>query len=101
MNLNAEIRAELGRRRVTYADLAELLNTSRQNIQRKLTSTRPISSTDLFKIAHVLNVNASELVRRAEEYENSQNDDTKTTELASIAEETGNQATLKKGEEAE
>ena len=69
MNLNAEIRAELGRRRVTYADLAELLNTSRQNIQRKLTSTRPISSTDLFKIAHVLNINASELVRRAEEAE--------------------------------
>ena len=69
MNLNAEIRAELGRRRVTYADLAELLNTSRQNIQRKLTSTRPISSTDLFEIAHVLNINASELVRRAEEAE--------------------------------
>ncbi|WP_296773122.1 helix-turn-helix transcriptional regulator [Varibaculum sp.] len=87
MNLNAEIRAELGRRRVTYAVLAELLNTSRQNIQRKLTSTRPISSTDLFSIAHVLNVNASELVRRAEEYENSQNDDTKTTELVRRAEE--------------
>lgn len=87
MNLNAEIRAELGRRRVTYADLAELLNTSRQNIQRKLTSTRPISSTDLFEIAHVLNVSASELVRRAEEYENSQNDDTKTTELVRRAEE--------------
>lgn len=78
MNLNAEIRAELGRQRVTYADLAELLNTSRQNIQRKLTSARPISSTDLFEIAHVLNVDASELVRRAEEYETSQNDDTKT-----------------------
>ena len=99
MNLNAEIRAELGRRRVTYADLAELLNTSRQNIQRKLTSTRPISSTDLFEIAHVLNVNASELVRRAEEYENSQNDDTKTSELVSIAEEE-EKAALKKGEEA-
>lgn len=67
MNLNAEIRAELGRQRMTYADLAKRLNTTRQNIRQKLTSARPIASTDLFEIAHVLNVEASELVRRAEE----------------------------------
>lgn len=67
MNPNAEIRAELARQRMTYADLAQKLGTSRQNISRKLTSNRPISSTDLFEIAHALNITASEIIRRAEQ----------------------------------
>lgn len=75
MDLNAEIRAELGRQRLTYADLAEKLDSSRQNMHHKLTSGRPVSSTDLFKIATALGVPASELMRRTEEYDTRQGGD--------------------------
>lgn len=66
MDINAEIRAELARRRLTYADLADHLGTTRQNIWRKLTSDRTVHSDDLTLIANALNIPASELVRRAE-----------------------------------
>ena len=69
MNINAEIRAELARQRLTYADLAERLGTTRQNIWRKLTSERTVHSDDLVLIANVLDVPASELMRRAEHSE--------------------------------
>lgn len=69
MDLNAEIRAELGRQRLTYADLAEKLGSSRQSMHHKLTSGRPVSSTDLFKISTALGIAPSELMRRAEEYD--------------------------------
>lgn len=67
MDLNAEIRAELGRQRLTYADLAERLDTTRQSVQRKLTGSRSVTSVDLFEISAALGIEASELVRRAEE----------------------------------
>lgn len=67
MNLNAEIRAEMARQRISYADLAKALGTSRQGIWRKLSTDRPVGSLDLFAIADALNVHASELMRRAEE----------------------------------
>ncbi|MEW6932223.1 helix-turn-helix transcriptional regulator [Trueperella pyogenes] len=70
-SLNAEIRAELGRRRLTYADLARATQQTRQAVQRKLTAERAVSLDDLEKFSSALSVPASELVRRAEKYENS------------------------------
>ncbi|AZR06343.1 XRE family transcriptional regulator [Trueperella pyogenes] len=69
-SLNAEIRAEMGRQRMTYADLARATNQTRQAVQRKLTVTRAVSIGDLEKIANAFGITASELLRRAEEYEN-------------------------------
>ena len=70
MQIAAEIRAELGRQRITYAALAEKLQTTRQNIWRILTDdSRPMKDQEIKAIADVLNLDAWLLMRRAEEAE--------------------------------
>lgn len=70
MQVVPEIRAELGRQKLSYAELADSLKTTRQKIWRILTDdNRPLKDQEIKAIADVLGVPASELVRRAEEAE--------------------------------
>lgn len=67
MNLNAEIRAEMARQKITVADLARSLGVTRQSASRKLNASHPINNEDLSGVAAALGVPAWELIRRAEE----------------------------------
>lgn len=68
MNLAAEIRAELARQNITYADFAKRIGTSRQVISQKIGREKArITNEDLVTYANELNVPASEFMRRAEE----------------------------------
>lgn len=66
-HINEEIRAEMGRQRVTYADLGRAIGITRQAVQQKLTRELSISHEDLEAFSKVLNVPMWEIVRRAEE----------------------------------
>ena len=67
MGIAAEIRAEMGRQRVTTTALAHLTGIARPNLSRKLAEKRPLSLHDVERIARALNVNLSDLAARAEE----------------------------------
>ena len=67
MGIAAEIRAEMGRQRVTTTALARLTGIARPNLSRKLAEKRPLSLHDVERIARALNVNLSDLAARAEE----------------------------------
>lgn len=67
MGIAAEIRAEMGRQRVTTTALARLTGIARPNLSRKLAEKRPLSLHDVERIAHALNVNLSDLAARAEQ----------------------------------
>lgn len=70
MLVQAEIRAELARQKISYTDLAQKLNTSKQEISRKLSdNSRPMKDREIKKIADALKVPAWELIRRAEKAE--------------------------------
>lgn len=70
MQVVPEIRAELGRQKLSYAELADSLKTTRQKIWRILTDdNRPLKDQEIKAIADVLGIPAFELVRRAEEAE--------------------------------
>ena len=75
MPVAAEIRAELGRQRIKYAELSRLLGMSRQRVWALLTDDRPLRDVEIKDIADVLGVPASELMRRAEEYDTRQGGD--------------------------
>jgi transcriptional regulator with XRE-family HTH domain len=47
----ANVRAEMARRRVTQADLAELLNVSQQAISRRVSGRTAFGLDDLAKLA--------------------------------------------------
>lgn len=67
MQLAAEIRAELARQRLSYADLANRLGVTRQTISQKLgTEKSDITMKDLQQIAKELNVSPAVLIQRAE-----------------------------------
>ena len=72
MTVAAEIRAELGRQRIKYAELSRRLGMSRQRVWALLTDDRPLRDVEIKDIADVLGVPASELMRRAEEHDNKQ-----------------------------
>lgn len=75
MTVAAEIRAELGRQRIKYAELSRRLGMSRQRVWALLTDDRPLRDVEIKDIADVLGVPASELMRRAEEYDTRQGGD--------------------------
>lgn len=66
MDVAAEIRAEAARQGVTFLALAEGSGMSIKTCSRKLRGHSGITTTDLWRLAHVLGVSASELVARAE-----------------------------------
>lgn len=59
----------MGRRRVSYARLAQRIGTSRQNLWGKLSSEKAVNHDDLTKIADALDTPAWEFMRRAEQEE--------------------------------
>lgn len=69
MGIAAEIRAEMGRQRVTTTALAHITGIARPNLSRKLAEKRPLSLHDVERIARALNVNLSDLAARAEQAE--------------------------------
>lgn len=71
MDIGAEIRAEMARKKLTGVSIAQKIGISRQALSSKLSGNHDFSSTELFKISDALNVKTSELLRRAEEAEKS------------------------------
>ena len=70
MTIASEIRAEMGRDRMTITELADKSALSLSSAKRKvLEETRAISTDELSRIATALGVPAWELMRRAEESE--------------------------------
>lgn len=64
MTVAAEIRAELGRQRIKYADLSRRLGMSGQRIWALLTDdNRPLRDIEIKEIADELGVPASESMR--------------------------------------
>lgn len=66
MDVAAEVRAEAARRGIAISHLAEAAHITPKTCARKLRGHSGITTTDLWNFAHVLGVNASELVARAE-----------------------------------
>ncbi|MEW6961588.1 helix-turn-helix domain-containing protein [Trueperella pyogenes] len=65
-SLNAEIRAEMGRQRMSYARLARSTGQSRQSVQRKLTAERAVSIGDLEIYSNALGVPAWKFLETAQ-----------------------------------
>ena len=68
MNIAAEIRAEVGRQRMSLTDLAEATGSTKQKLSRQInTEEQKLEIPDLTAIAAALNLRVSDLVIRAEE----------------------------------
>lgn len=67
MSLLTEIKVEMVRAGKTVSDLATALNVARPTISKKLNGHTEFTYGEVAKVAEVLNISASELVRRAEE----------------------------------
>lgn len=66
--LNAEIRAELGRRQISLRQLEELTEISKSRLSEAVNKNRaPLNTNELGKIANALGVSTSILLRRAEQ----------------------------------
>lgn len=66
MDVAAEVRAEAARQGISISHLAEAARVTPKTCARKLRGRSGITTTDLWNFAHVLGVDASELVARAE-----------------------------------
>lgn len=68
MTIAAEIRAEIGRKRLRRSELSTTLEISESTLWRKLTTeTSCFRYDELQNIASALGIRLSELIRRAEE----------------------------------
>ena len=68
MNIAAEIRAEVGRQRMSLTDLAEATGSTKQKLSRQInTEEQKLEIPDLTAIAAALNLRVSDLIIRAEE----------------------------------
>ena len=68
MNIAAEIRAEVGRQRISLTDLASATGSTKQKLSRQInTEEQKLEIPDLTAIAKALNLRVSDLVIRAEE----------------------------------
>lgn len=68
MNIAAEIRAEVGRQRISLTDLANATGSTKQKLSRQInTEEQKLEIPDLTAIAAALNLRVSDLVIRAEE----------------------------------
>lgn len=66
MSLQTEIKIEMLRAGKSISDIAESLNMARPTLSRKLNMHAEFTYGEISKISSVLNVPASELIRRAE-----------------------------------
>nr|DAS06914.1 MAG TPA: Cro/C1-type HTH DNA-binding domain protein [Caudoviricetes sp.]DAS97210.1 MAG TPA: Cro/C1-type HTH DNA-binding domain protein [Caudoviricetes sp.] len=65
--ISEEIRAELGRRKLSLRDLSKASGISYDSILRKINHhSRSLSLDEFIAIANALNIQASELIARAE-----------------------------------
>ena len=62
----AEVRAEIARQGITYATISDASDISRSSLSRKLAGASEFTLGELVRIAAALNVQASELIARAE-----------------------------------
>lgn len=68
MNIAAEIRAEVGRQRMSLTDLAKATGSTKQKLSKQInTEEQKLEIPDLTAIAAALNLRVSDLVIRAEE----------------------------------
>ena len=68
MNIAAEIRAEVGRQRISLTDLASATGSTKQKLSRQInTEEQKLEIPDLTAIAKALNLRVSDLIIRAEE----------------------------------
>ena len=68
MNIAAEIRAEVGRQRISLTDLASATGSTKQKLSRQInTEEQKLEIPDLTAIAAALNLRVSDLIIRAEE----------------------------------
>ena len=63
--LETEIRAEMGRQRITITDLAGRVGMQRATLARKLREDRPLTIGEAKKISMVLGVSLAVLAARA------------------------------------
>lgn len=69
----AEIRGELGKKRMTYTDLADALGKSRQYVSQKIaTRTTTFTDVELDAIGTAVGVPGWEIMRRAKEAQRSE-----------------------------
>jgi transcriptional regulator with XRE-family HTH domain len=61
----AEIRAEMGRQRMSQEALAARIGISQQSLSRRLLGTYPFNTIELAKAAEALNVPVGRLLSRA------------------------------------
>lgn len=66
VDVTAEIRAEMARRRVTITTLADEIGMSRAALARKLRGDRPVTLSEAERIATALGTPLSTITRRAE-----------------------------------
>lgn len=66
VDVTAEIRAEMARRRVTITTLADEIGMSRAALARKLRGDRPVTLHEAERIAAALGTPLSTITRRAE-----------------------------------
>ena len=68
MNIAAEIRAVVGRQRMSLTDLAKATGSTKQKLSKQInTEEQKLEIPDLTAIAAALNLRVSDLVIRAEE----------------------------------
>ena len=68
MNIAAEIRAEVGRQRMSLTDLANATGSTKQKLSKQInTEEQKLEIPDLTAIAAALNLRVSDLIIRAEE----------------------------------
>lgn len=66
--ISEEIRAELGRQKLSFSDLSKASGISYDSILRKINhQSRSLSLDEFIAIANALNIHASELIARAEQ----------------------------------
>lgn len=66
--ISEEIRAELGRQKLSFSDLSKASGISYDSILRKINhQSRSLSLDEFIAIAKALNIHASELIARAEQ----------------------------------
>ncbi len=62
IDVAANVRAELARRRITQTDVAERLGVSRQNVAKRLNGSVDFRVGELISIANMLGITIGDLV---------------------------------------
>lgn len=65
-NLAAEIRAEMGRQKISVAELSRLSGLHRSLLHRRLGAESPLDTDELLAVAKALGLSVVELVARAQ-----------------------------------